>query len=59
MGMIFARNAGEESSGLLLQQLKQYGPVVTLVIFIIALLCGIYRTAQGKKDYEATHFNQV
>ena len=56
MGMIFARNADEESLGLFLQQLKQYGPVVTLVIFIIALLCGTYITSQGKKDYNSNTF---
>ena len=53
VGMIFVRTVSEETLELLLQQLKQHGPVVTFVLFIIVLLYGIYRTIQGKEDYDA------
>ena len=55
-GMIAARNASEESVKVFLQKLTLYGPIITLLLFIVVISCGIYRTNQGKKNYDADTF---
>lgn len=56
IGMIAAKGISDVGLEMFLQKLKQYGPVIIIVLSMIAIICGIRRVIQGKEDYDADNF---